>query len=134
MTLILCVVERLPQFDPVAFQIPYPGKPSVTSLFAVRIDAHAGGGQIREQLVQIVHAKIEHEALRAVAEVFRPWREMGKDGHSGRLGPGKSQRPAVLLRDTEMIRYKAARASGSHAYRNTPPTRTALAMFTPPVE
>ena len=73
----------LPQLYSIFFEIPYPGETPKSIVLLFGIDAHAGGSQLSQQFVQIVHAEVDHGLLGAIAEVGRGQGEVVEDGRSG---------------------------------------------------
>src|SRR5215469_10360551 len=63
---------RLPELDAVPFRVPDPAEAAVVAVvLAFGIDADAGGGELVEQGVEVIDAKVHHELLGTVAEVIR---------------------------------------------------------------
>ena len=89
--------------------------------------------QLRQHLVQIVHAKVDHRLL-TPAKVSVSWENAQRP--SSRPTPAR-RRPATppsCAESRDARRTSADNAFGSRAFKKTPPTPTALAIPTPPAE
>ena len=69
-------------------------------VFALGIDADAGGCKLPEQLIQVVDAKVDHGLLRPSPKYSQ---EMCEDSHARRLRPAESQRSVALRSDPKML-------------------------------
>jgi hypothetical protein len=72
-------------------------------VFAVGVNAHGGGGQLREQRVEMIDAEVDHHLLIAFAEVFRVDGEVSEDGHSCGFGTVECERTTILGGNPEML-------------------------------
>jgi hypothetical protein len=99
---------RLPQFDPIAFRIHDPTKFAVVVSFDAWIDFNAFAFQLREQFIQILDLKIDHERFLARREVIRVARKGRPDSvpfalRIIQLAPFKDGTTVLLCLDSKAL-------------------------------
>src|SRR4051812_28689446 len=91
------VAQRLPEFHPVAVAVLDPRESTVALVLALRIDPYTGRGEVPQQGVDVVDAVVDHDGLRALAEVVRVHRERIPGRHA------RSLRHFVLPREGRAV-------------------------------